>query len=223
MMTTATFPSAYANDFQQRIRSVVRIADNDSDVLVVADATTSTTTISGTATTVAVAVAGSFAATVSSSSESLFTDPLTPLGFAAELNQCYYSDDDLSGGCFTRTSATTSAAISPQRRQRTPKAATASTASVLARKLSRLSQTPVEVFDTAAAMMIGELESPMAMQLPNGGGVGGGATLEGRNASGVSTLFSVSRVKKVELPDLQAVKLSDDQFGELFTHLFESN
>lgn len=30
-----------------------------------------------------------------SSSDSVFTDPLTPVGFAAEINQCYYSEENL--------------------------------------------------------------------------------------------------------------------------------
>lgn len=31
-----------------------------------------------------------------SSSESVFTDPLTPVGFAAEINQCYYSEESVN-------------------------------------------------------------------------------------------------------------------------------
>lgn len=124
--------------------------------------------------------------TASSSSESLFTDPLTPLGFAAELNQCYYSDENLSAGGFTICSPTPAAR--------------------LAGKLAQLSRTPVDLFDTTTAMLADVKAAPMLAQTVHGGPDG---------SSGGGALFSVSRVKKVELPDLQVAKvLVTDQSGK---------
>lgn len=117
------------------------------------------------------------APTASSSSESLFTDPLTPLGFAAELNQCYYSDENLSAAGFT---IVTQSPVSNR----------------LAVKLAQLSRTHVDIFDTTTAMMADVKASPMLAQTGHVGSDGSGGAL-----------FSVSRVKKVELPDLQVAKV----------------
>lgn len=131
------------------------------------------------------------ALTASSSSESLFTDPLTPLGFAAELNQCYYSDENLSAAGFT---------IVPQ-----------SPETLWAGKLAQLSRTHVDIFDTTTAMLADVKASPMLAQSVHVGSDGG-----------AGALFSVSRVKKVELPDLQVAKvLVTDPSGKTTNHLIK--
>lgn len=124
--------------------------------------------------------------TVSSSSESVFTDPLTPLGFAAELNQCYYSDDNLSDG-FTVLPAQASA-TGDQRRRR-------------AAKLAQLTRTRTDVFDSTAAASATmaaavELDAPSLELMPQ--------------QQQQQQLFTVSRVKKVELPEMPATKALND-------------
>lgn len=143
--------------------------------------------------------------TASSSSESLFTDPLTPLGFAAELNQCYYSDENLSdGGCgggngigdntFRGSSFTI---ISSNNAQQPP-------VSSLAGRLAQLSVTEVIVFDSTM------MESPMAAAISPAGSM---ERMQNGNATD-APLFTVSRVKKVELADLTVVtKGLTDQSG----------
>lgn len=121
--------------------------------------------------------------TTSSSSDSLFTDPLTPLGFAAEFNQCYYSEENVYD------------LVSPAE----PFKHVASQVDVL----SQLTISTIDWFDTTLATMNGggglDVRSPLLTVTPS------------RRCSapdGVGSLFSVARFKKVELPTIQATRES---------------
>lgn len=118
--------------------------------------------------------------TTSSSSDSLFTDPLTPLGFAAEFNQCYYSEENV----YDLDSSTT-----------VPSKNIANQADVLA----KLTISATDWFDTTRSTMNGggglEVRSPLLSATPI------------RRCSapdGAGSLFSVSRFKKIELPTIPA-------------------
>lgn len=123
--------------------------------------------------------------TTSSSSDSLFTDPLTPLGFAAEFNQCYYSDENV----YDLDSPSSLAGCNPIDADRL-------------NVLAKLSISTIDWFDTTLTTMNGgggglDVRSPML------------ASTQIRRCSAPTTaggggsVFSVARFKKIELPTIQ--------------------
>lgn len=168
----------------------VQFADNADDVLVICPKPTAT-----------------------SSSESLYTDPLTPLGFAAGAaqQQLQHDDDD--------DETDVSEALPDWRASRRRGA--------LTQKLSLLSRTHIDVFDsteTNRVMMMVDLESPLAtanrmqslemlMQKANAEAEAAvaDASAAATAPTGSAALFSVSRVKKIELPDLHVTKILTEQ------------
>lgn len=148
-------------------------------------------------------------ATPSTSSESLYTDPLTPLGFAATHN---FDETDVSEGLTQPDRVVRRRLVLNNRR-----------------KLSLLSRSRIDVFDST--MMV-DMESPLAtnrmkslelmMQKANAeAAVVGAAAADATALSSASSaasasspmgsaLFSVSRVKKIELPDLHVTKMLTD-------------
>lgn len=119
--------------------------------------------------------------TTSSSSDSLFTDPLTPLGFAAEFNQCYYSDENVYELDSTSDSC---------------KDAAIRQADVFA----KLTVSKIDCFDSTMNGG-GGLDVHHSPMLP--------ATHIRRCSTpseGVTSLFSVSRFKKTELSTIQTIR-----------------
>lgn len=120
--------------------------------------------------------------TTSSSSDSVFTDAQTPLGFTAEFNQCYYSEEDVCDS--TRTDVElTSPFVS---------ALAARNHGEILTKLTVAKLSPISVAGT----------TDMAQERMRKGSAEEGP------------LFSVSRVKRVELIDNLA-KFTESNIREL--------
>lgn len=138
--------------------------------------------------------------TTSSSSDSIFTDPLTPIGFAAEINQCYHSEENV---CDTddadRLTKITREAIAARNYPRN------FSSQVLDQKakLGQLSISNIDKYDIESTIPEEDNMPLTALRskIP-----------DSKSDNGISEIavFNVARVKKVELQDLSTKVLDGD-------------
>lgn len=125
--------------------------------------------------------------TTSSSSDSIFTDPLTPIGFAAEINECYCSEENITDSDPDKIKEIYRAALAARNYPR--KFVTTK------EKLDQLSLTKLDQFDLEG---ISEDKETMFNFLnkvaPHG------TAQEGELAD--KNIFSISRFRKVDLPEI---------------------
>lgn len=158
--------------------------------------------------------------TTSSSSDSIFTDPLTPVGFAAEINQCYYSEENVCDETDTNLehlSELAKAAIAARNYSRTSQSTQT--------KIGKLTLSSIDKFNIVdwkqrdESVILSSSWSPTAdtMPLPSLRNkispliVGTGANDTNNVPPATPTsVFNVARVKKIELQDLSLLKGLDD-------------
>ncbi|KAJ6648194.1 Protein cappuccino [Pseudolycoriella hygida] len=140
--------------------------------------------------------------TTSSSSDSIFTDPLTtPIGFATEINQCYYSEENV---CDTSDVDKLDQLAGETVPSRIYSRKTKSNSDIL-NKLSKLSLTNVDCYTTAPNYCSETLldtsdELDTTMSLANNiQKVNRMSPSNIENCTDKMNIFNVARVKKVEL------------------------
>lgn len=166
--------------------------------------------------------------TTSSSSDSIFTDPLTPVGFAAEINQCYYSEenvcDEKDADDSEHLSELTKAAIAARNYPRTSQSTQT--------KVEKLTISSIDKFNIVnweerdASVVISSSWSPDTDTMPLtslrnkispliiGGGTSDNGNLQQSITTTPTSVFNVARIKKIELQDLSMLKGLDSPDGK---------
>lgn len=181
--------------------------------------------------------------TTSSSSDSIFTDPLTPVGFATEINRCYISEENVFDADGSNNNNVNSEQLTEltksalAARNYVRKSIQTSTSGLdYFEKLNKLSVSKIDNFhvnidDTNAVIddseMMTSLNSLLSkLSTSSSAHFTGSINSEERDVNADTStmgIFNVARVKKVELQDL-SVKVQADTIsssdGKLLFHIF---
>ncbi|KAG4074898.1 hypothetical protein HA402_009323 [Bradysia odoriphaga] len=144
--------------------------------------------------------------TTSSSSDSIFTDPLTtPIGFSTEINQCYYSEENV---CDTSDVDKLDQLAGETVPSRSYSRKTKSHLDILD-KLSKLSLTNVDCYTAVPNYCSDEVDATMSVT-SNLQKINRMSPSSNENGTDKINIFNVARVKKVELNDLPTLTKAEN-------------
>lgn len=144
--------------------------------------------------------------TTESSSTDSFNDPLTPLDFAAELNQCYYSEENV---CDDDADEDTNVKRLNQLATQALASRNYARNSLMQSKLQKLTISSIDIYNTT----VQSPETPEYQDSISNSDVVMpinqlrlGLSQVSDHSTSTGSVFNVARVKKIELQDLSLIK-----------------
>lgn len=142
--------------------------------------------------------------TTESSSTDSFNDPLTPLDFAAELNQCYYSEENV---CDADADEDTNEKGLNKRTAQALASRNYARNSLMQAKLQKLTISNIDIYNTTVqSPETPEYQDSICNVIMPINQLRLGLSQISEHSASTGSVFSVARVKKIELQDLSLIK-----------------